>query len=647
MASRKGSKKSLITDGESASKRRLVAPVMVGAALVMDSLAMAVGPAGALPTSGTLEILTGDGTSGASTSGQPASGQSIGYPQGLAVDSQGDVYFVDDSNLTVDEISATGVLTIIAGLGSKNAASANPVAVGDPYSVAVDSSGDVFFTSGDYGTVDEITDPLGTDTVTVIAGSGSTNADSPNDVSVSVAGAVALDSSGDVFFTDWGNGTVDEITDPLSADDVTVVAGAGSTNASSGSPVVIGDLWPDDDMVNNLVVNASGDVFFTDRGHGTVDAIHDPLTSDVVTIVAGDGAPSPVIVDSPQGLAIDGAGNLYVADLGMGRVDEIEDPLSADNITVIAGPGAANASASLDPYGVAVDTSGNVYVTTWSDGNLDEISDPLGSDQLTVLASSSSITNFAPIYVELGGDNLYFTDNYNDEIDEVPLLAPTPPVDLLVSAGTTSVTGTWAPSSGATSYTCTLLYAYNDPSSFTVTSSSPTCTFTGLSSDTTYGISVVANYPGQSSSASVGFATTGGSSSGAPGSSSSTPTTTTTVPTTTTTTPTSPTWSPNLDVYFAFNRAVLTSADKAALNALARKVVANGIGALTVTGYTDPRGTQGYNLVLSEHRANVTATYLRGLFRSLGAQVSITATGDGILANGQSYAQQRVVRITG
>lgn len=83
---------------------------------------------------------------------------------------------------------------------------------------------------------------------------------------------------------------------------------------------------------------------------------------------------------------------------------------------------------------------------------------------------------------------------------------PPAPTQLTVTSKGTSISGTWTASTGATSYTCTLLYGYNNPSSFSTTTSSTTCTFAGLSIAQHYGMSVVANANGTSSSPVSGFA---------------------------------------------------------------------------------------------------------------------------------------------
>ena len=91
-----------------------------------------------------------------------------------------------------------------------------------------------------------------------------------------------------------------------------------------------------------------------------------------------------------------------------------------------------------------------------------------------------------------------------------------PITNLYVTQSGPALSATWTASAGATSYTCTLLFGFNTPSTFTTTVPSAACAFTGLSTTTPYGVSVVSNGPDGSSSSVSAF--------GAP-----TPTTTSTI----------------------------------------------------------------------------------------------------------------------
>jgi hypothetical protein len=79
--------------------------------------------------------------------------------------------------------------------------------------------------------------------------------------------------------------------------------------------------------------------------------------------------------------------------------------------------------------------------------------------------------------------------------------------DLAVTQSGSVLAASWSPVAGATTYTCTLLFGFNDPSTFTSTTSGPSCSFVGLSATTPYGVAVVANGVGVTSTSESAFPT--------------------------------------------------------------------------------------------------------------------------------------------
>jgi hypothetical protein len=79
--------------------------------------------------------------------------------------------------------------------------------------------------------------------------------------------------------------------------------------------------------------------------------------------------------------------------------------------------------------------------------------------------------------------------------------------NLFVTQIGTKLSASWSASTDATNYTCTLLYGFTTPSTFTSTVTGTSCSFTGLSATTPYGVAVVANGPGGSSDSVSAFGT--------------------------------------------------------------------------------------------------------------------------------------------
>ena len=63
----------------------------------------------------TRHITQGIGSSGSSGDGSAATSASLYYPNGVALDSTGNLYIVDSFNNRIRKVSTTGVITTIAG----------------------------------------------------------------------------------------------------------------------------------------------------------------------------------------------------------------------------------------------------------------------------------------------------------------------------------------------------------------------------------------------------------------------------------------------------------------------------------------------------------------------------------------------------
>ena len=95
-----------------------------------------------------ITTLAGDGTGGYSGDGGPATNASFNVPNGLAVDGFGNLFIGDTYNFRVRMVSPGGVITTVAGNGvsgySGDGGPATNAAVNHPIAVAVDALGNLF-----------------------------------------------------------------------------------------------------------------------------------------------------------------------------------------------------------------------------------------------------------------------------------------------------------------------------------------------------------------------------------------------------------------------------------------------------------------------------------------------------------------------
>jgi hypothetical protein len=179
----------------------------------------------------------------------------------------------------------------------------------------------------------------------------------------------------------------------------------------------------------------------------------------------------------PRGMTYDASGNLYVA----GGASFCSAP-----------HGLRRAACSVVPGSVPAVTG----------GVLTRI-DPSGN--ATVLATGLDVTS--DVALDPTG-NLFATQIYVGNV--ITLAAQTAGPSVLASEVSThsgtSLSATWTGAPGATSFTCTLLYGFDAPSTFTATTTGHSCTFSGLDPHALYGVRVVAHYPDGTTSGSTIFA---------------------------------------------------------------------------------------------------------------------------------------------
>jgi formylglycine-generating enzyme required for sulfatase activity/sugar lactone lactonase YvrE len=288
---------------------------------------------------------------------------------GLAIDAAKNVYVGDYGNNTIRKITSAGVVTNLAGfaggVGSTDG-TASAARFNQPNGIAVDSAGNVYVADMGNHTIRKIT---AVGVVTTLAGfpggSGSVNG-TGSAARFNQPFGIAADSAGNVYVADYANHTIRKIT---SGGVVTTLAGAAG---SEGSADGIGSAARFTNPAGVAVDNA-GIIYVADASNGTIRKV---TSSGVVTTVAGaprsvpawlDGIGSTARFSVPWCIAVDSSGTLYVTEQGNNTVRKITIGGVVTTIAGVAGgAGSANGTGSVArfawPRGVAVDRSGVVFV---------------------------------------------------------------------------------------------------------------------------------------------------------------------------------------------------------------------------------------------------------------------------------------------
>ena len=278
--------------------------------------------------SGVITTLAGNGTSGFSGDGGAATAAEISFSTGIAVDAANNVYIADEHNNRIRMVSASGIITTVAGNGtggfSGDGGAATAAELNNPEGVAVDASGNLYI-ADDYNQRIRMVSASGI--IRTIAGTGTSgfsgDGGAATSANLNAPAAVAVDAAGRIYISDYGNNRI-------------------------------------------RVINASG-IVSTFAGNGTAG-------------FTGDGGYATAAeLHSPSGINLDAAGNLYVADYQNGRIRKIA---TSGIISTVAGNGsagfsgdggAATAAALFGPLGVALDAAGNIIICDYENNRIRKV----------------------------------------------------------------------------------------------------------------------------------------------------------------------------------------------------------------------------------------------------------------------------------
>ncbi len=202
---------------------------------------------------------------------------------------------------------------------------------------------------------------------------------------------VAVDSSGNVYVADTGNGTIRKV---MPNGSVSTLAGyAGNFGSTNGTGTDARFFAP-----QGVTVDDTGMIYVADTGNATIRQVS---STGLVALFAGsagnhnsfDGTGTNANFYQPEGIAVDSSRNVYVADAWNHTIRKIT---SLGVVTTIAGlagnPGSVDGTAGKArfnrPSGVTVDSATNLFVTDSLNHTIRKIS-PGG--MVTTIAGMSGV----------------------------------------------------------------------------------------------------------------------------------------------------------------------------------------------------------------------------------------------------------------
>jgi sugar lactone lactonase YvrE len=279
---------------------------------------------------GTINTIVGPGSSGSSGDNGPAREAYLQNPTFLAFDAAGSLFIGEVYKGCVRKVSPDGIITTVAGgghpvSGNGDGGPATNASIGWPHGLALDREGNLFIAE----TYRERVRKVSLDgTITTVAGTGisgfSGDGGPAAKAKLSSPNGLATDTAGNIYVADMDNHRVRKVgPDGI----ITTVAGIGLAGFSGdGGPAREAQL----NQPFAVAVDSAGNLFISEW-HGS--RVRKVSPDGIITTVAGGGAASPSVEGAPAtsvalraltGIAVDAAGNLYISDsslLGSGSRD--------------------------------------------------------------------------------------------------------------------------------------------------------------------------------------------------------------------------------------------------------------------------------------------------------------------------------------
>ncbi len=308
-----------------------------------------------------ISTVVGNGTAAYNGDGGPAINAEISAPNDIAIDKKGNMYIVDYGNNIIRKVDTSGIISTFAGNGTFGYSGDGGPAINatfqTPIGVATDSAGNVYIADYENNAI-RMVNTIGV--ISTVVGNGTLGY-------IGRPTAVRFDVLGNMYIADLSNSCIRKVN---TSGIISTIAGNGTSGYSGdGGPAInasLSNLW-------DVAIDPTGNVYVSDWGNNVVRKIDNSGIINVFAGnhapgFGGDGGPATsAYLLYPLGLACDSLGNVFISDGNNNRVRKVA---TSSIISTIAGGGsgglgdgglATNAKLST-PRGIAFDKSRNVYI---------------------------------------------------------------------------------------------------------------------------------------------------------------------------------------------------------------------------------------------------------------------------------------------
>lgn len=287
-------------------------------------------------TLGVISTFAGNGTSGFSGDGGPATAAELHNPFGIRIANNGNIYVADELNYCIRMINTNGIISTVAGIGSAgysgDGGPATAAELSTSWQVALDASGNLYIS--DLGN-ERVRMVNTSGIISTFAGNGNFgNAGDGGPATAAELGGlsgVAADAQGNVYLACQNSYKVRMVN---TSGIISTFAGNGTSgSAGDGGPATAAEL----SNVFGVVVDNAGNLYLGDQGNEKIRFVN---TSGIISTFAGDGfggyfgdggQATAAELSSPNASAVAPAGNVYIIDQQNNRIRVVSGVITAVN----------------------------------------------------------------------------------------------------------------------------------------------------------------------------------------------------------------------------------------------------------------------------------------------------------------------------
>lgn len=289
--------------------------------------------------SGKITTIAGNGIGGYSGDGGLATSASMYYPEGLALDSAGNLFIADNGNSVIRKVDTFGIITTIAGNGNLGFSGDGGPAINaqlfNPGGLSLDKYGNLFFADIHNNRIRKI-DKNGI--ISTVAGNGGYYYNGDNipatSASLYTPHSVTVDSIGNIYIPDIYNNRVRKVS---SNGTITTIAGNGTGSYSGDSGLATqATLY----SPTGVLIDHIGNILITDFNNNVIRKVD---TSGIISTIAGTGAQGfsgdggnavSAVLNRPFSLVFNSSGDLYFVDRQNNRVRKITNVQTTLPVTI-------------------------------------------------------------------------------------------------------------------------------------------------------------------------------------------------------------------------------------------------------------------------------------------------------------------------